>query len=70
MRFFVYFFERYLTFCKEGLSLTGGCGEVPEFSPRVQVVCVWVLVVCCHPKACTVQVPVDRRKDVCTVRFL
>lgn len=40
MRFFVYFFERYLTFCKEGLSLTGGCGEVPEFSPRVQVVCV------------------------------
>lgn len=35
MRFFVYFFERYLTFCKEGLSLTGGDVErcqssVPE----------------------------------------
>lgn len=36
---FCLFFERYqLTFCREGLM--GGCGEMPGFSPKVQVVSV------------------------------
>lgn len=68
---FCLFFERYqFTFYKEGLSLNGCMWRGAKVQSQSPGVCVWVLVVCCHPKACTVQVPVGKREGVYTVRFL